>query len=267
MVKQMAGFVRMLYTRRELIAEMVRRQLRDEHMGQTIGALWAFGQPMVLMIMYMVLFTYVFPARYGGKVSMADYSACVIAGIVPWLAFQNLLFRAPQILVQQANLVKQIVFPTEVLPVKTALASALPYCVALGFAIGYSAWPHDLSWWTLSIPGLIICQLAAMIGVAFLLAAVGVFMRDLKEFVQIFTTVNLFAQPILYNPFVHIRYLHTLFYFNPFSYLTWCWQDALFRPAPFHHPAWIIFPVCSFGVLVLGCWVFESTRPSFGDAL
>jgi len=260
-------FARMLYVRRELITEMVRRQLRDEHMGQAIGVLWAFGQPLVLMFMYAVLFAYVFPARSGSDVSRADYSSSVIAGIVPWLAFQNLMFQAPGILVNQANLVKQIVFPTEVLPVKTALGSALPYCVALVFALGYSAWHGTLSWWTLSVPWLIICQLAAMIGVAFLLSAVGVFMRDLKEFVQVFTTVNLFVQPILYNPFVHIKYLDTLFYFNPFSYLTWCWQDALFRPTAPHPSAWVVFPLCSFGVLVLGWLVFESTRPSFGDAL
>jgi len=54
---------------------------------------------------------------------------------------------------------------------------------------------------------------------------------------------------------------------NPFSYLTWCWQDALFRPTAPHPSAWIVFPLCSFGVLILGWLVFESTRPSFGDAL
>ncbi len=268
MVRKIANFVRMLWTRRELIAEMTRRQLRDEHMGQTIGALWAFGQPLFLMIMYTVLFGYVYPARFGHQASIVqDYSACIIAGIVPWLAFQNLLFRAPGILVQQANLVQQIVFPIEVLPIKTAVASALPYSVALVFAIGYSAWHHDLSWWALSIPWLIICQLAAMAGVAFLLSAGAVFIKDMKEFVQIFTSVNLFAQPILFNPFVPIRYLHTLFYFNPFSYLTWCWQDALFHPAAPHAVAWVVFPLCSFGILTLGCWVFESARTSFGDAL
>ena len=267
MIRQAVSFVNMLYTRRELIGEMVRRHLRDEHMGQTIGALWAYGQPLILMFMYAVLFAYVFPARYGGKVSVSDYSSCIIAGIVPWLAFQQLLFRASGILVNQANLVKQIVFPTEVLPVKSALASALPYSVALVFALLFSAWHHDLSWLTLTIPWLILCQLIAMIGTAFLLAAVGVFMRDLKEFIQIFTSVNLFAQPILFNPFVHIPYLSTLFYFNPFTYMTWCWQDALFKPAPFHHSAWIMFPLCSFGILAFGYWVFESTRHSFGDAL
>ncbi|MDE2092096.1 MAG: ABC transporter permease, partial [Gammaproteobacteria bacterium] len=197
--------------------EMVRRELRDEHMGQTIGALWAFGQPLILMFVYMILFAYVFPARFSNQASMGDYSACVIAGIVQWLAFQNLLFRAPGILIQQASLVKQIVFPTEVLPVKTAIASAIPYSVAVLFAIGYSAWYGTLSWWTLTLPWLIFCQMIAMIGVAFLFSAGGVFVRDLREFVQIFTTINLFAQPILYNPFATPKVLQILFYFNPFS--------------------------------------------------
>ena len=267
MVKNMVSFLRVLYTRRELIGEMVRRELRDEHMGQTIGSLWAFGQPLILMFIYVILFAYVFPARFGSRASMADYSACIIAGIVPWLAFQNLLFRAPGILTYQANLVKQIVFPIEILPIKTAIASVLPYSVALVFAIAYSAWHHDLSWWTLTIPWLIVCELAAMMGVAFLLSAAAVFLKDVKEFVQIFTTINLFAQPILFNPFVEIRYLHTLFYFNPFSYQTWCWQDALFRPTAPHLVAWVVYPVCSFGILLAGWLAFESARPSFGDAL
>src|SRR5579859_2638546 len=178
----------MLYARRELIGEMVRRELRDEHMGQTLGTLWAFGQPLILMFIYMVLFAYVFPARFGDKFSVDDYSACVIGGIVPWLTFQNLLYRAPGILKYQANLVKQIVFPIEILPIKTAIASAIPYSVALVFAILYSLWHHALSWWTLTLPWLVICELAAMIGVAYLLSAAAVFLKDVKEFVQIFTS-------------------------------------------------------------------------------
>ena len=267
MVTNMLNFIRTMYSRRELITELIRHELRDEHMGQTIGALWAYGQPLILMFMYAFLFAYIFPARYGGKVSMADYSSCVIAGIVSWLAFQNLLFRAPGILLNQANLVQQIVFPTEVLPVKTAIASALPYSVAVVFAIGYSAWHHDLSWWTLTIPWLILCQMSAMTGVAFLLSAGGVFIRDLREFVQILTSINLFAMPVLYNPFATPRPLTIFFHFNPMSYQIWCWQDALFAPNAPHIAAWVVFPLFSFGILMLGWWIFERAKHSFGDAL
>jgi lipopolysaccharide transport system permease protein len=131
----------------------------------------------------MVLFTYVFPARFGEGVSISDYSVNVLAGIVPWLAFQDILACSPLIIISHASLVKQIAFPTEVLPIKTALASVMPYTVGLVFALGYAWWHGALSMMVITIPLLIIFQLMAMIGTAFLLAAGGVFMRDLREVV------------------------------------------------------------------------------------
>jgi homopolymeric O-antigen transport system permease protein len=257
----------MLTSRRELIAALVRREMRDRHAGQTLGTLWAFGHPLLLMLMYTALFAYVFPARYGGGGTLKDYSTNVLAGIVPWLAFQDLLARAPSILIGHANLVKQIVFPTEVLPVKTTIASALPYAVGAIFAVGYAAWQGTLSWFALTIPWVILCQLAAMMGVAFLLSAGGVFLRDLRELVQVFCTLNLFAQPILYNPFSMPRWLSAALSVNPFSYLIWCWQDALYYGGPTHVAAWIALPLGSVALLVIGFTAFKRTSHWFGDAL
>ena len=259
--------IRMLYARRELIGELIHRELRDRHAGQMLGVLWAYGHPLLLMLIYTVLFAYVFPARFSSNGVMQDFSVNVFAGIVPWLAFQDLLSRSPSILVGHSNLVKQIVFPTEVLPVKTALASALPYTVGLIFATAYAAWYGTLSWLSLLLPALVLCQMAAMVGVAFILSAGGVFLRDLRDIVTVFCSVNLFAQPILYNPFSTPEWLRWIFAINPFSYLTWCWQDALYHGSFTHITAWIVFPLGSFLVLALGWIAFERMRPSFGDAL
>lgn len=259
--------IKMMYQRRELIRELARRELRDRHTGQLLGVLWAYGHPLLLMAFYTVLFAYVFPARYASNGSILDFSVNIFAGIVPWLAFQDLLGRSPSILVGHSNLVKQIVFPTEVLPVKTALASTMPYSVGLLFAIGYAGWHNTLSWLSLTVPLLVLCQMAAMVGAAFLLSAAGVFLRDLRDIVTVFCSVNLFAQPILYNPFSTPEWLNQAFAFNPFSYLTWCWQDALYRGSIVHTSAWIIFPLGSFCVLAVGWAMFERTRHSFGDAL
>jgi len=148
--------IRVLYARRELIGALVCRELRDRHTGQILGVLWAYGHPLLLMLIYTVLFAYVFPARFDSNGIMQDYSVNVFAGIVPWLAFQDLLARSPSTLVAHANLARQIVFPTEVLPVKTALASALPYSVGLLFAVGYAGWHGTLSFWETVVkpPGL-----------------------------------------------------------------------------------------------------------------
>lgn len=259
--------LRRLAARRELIGELMFRELRDRHAGQMLGVLWAYGHPLILMVIYTVLFAYVFPARFGAGAKVTDYSVSIFAGIVSWLAFQDVLGRAPSVMLGHASLVKQIVFPTEVLPIKTALASAVCYILGLAFVLAYAAYHGTLSWMALTLPFVITCQLTAMIGVSFLLSAIGVFFRDLRDIVTVFCTVNLFAQPALYNPFATPTVLKWVFYCNPFSYLVWPWQDALFF-GTFRHPAaWVVLPLGSIATLVLGWSVFMRARHQFGDAL
>jgi lipopolysaccharide transport system permease protein len=266
-VKSITAPLKTLYERRELIRELVWFELRDRHAGQLLGMAWAFGHPLALMLLYMVLFTYIFPSRYGTGGEGTNLSVNIVAGLVPWLTFQALLLRAPSIIVEHASLVKQIVFPIEVLPVKSTLASAIPFSVGLIFAIGYALWHGSLGLMALSIPLLVVFQLMAMIGVAFLLSTAGVIMRDLRDVVTVFCAFNLFAQPILYNPFATPDALQWVFVANPFSYLTWCWQDALFYGS-FQHPiAWIVFPVLSVLTLISGVMGFYYARHYFGETL
>lgn len=264
---QMISTCHKIGLRTELISELVRRELKDRHAGQSMGVLWAYGHPFLLMLVYTFLFAYVFPTRFSSGDVTLDFSVNILAGVVPWLTFQDLLSRAPTIFTGHSNLVKQIVFPIEVLPVKTAIASALPYTVGLGFVIAYGALYGTLSWLTPSIIFLSIFQLIAMIGVAFLLSSVGVFFRDLREFIQVFCSINLFAQPILYNPNATPEWLIYVFKANPFSYLTWCWQDALYYGTFAHPVAWIVFPACSLMIFMIGLSTFNFARHSFGDAL
>jgi lipopolysaccharide transport system permease protein len=266
-VTSVAVSLRVLGARRELIGALVARELRDRHAGQMLGVLWAYGHPLILMLIYMVLFAYVFPARFGSGAAMTDYSVNVFAGILSWLSFQDVLSRAPSVMLGHAALVKQIVFPTEVLPVKAALAGAVPYSVALVFVIGFAALQGTLTWFAALLPLVILCQLAAMIGVTFMLSALGVFLRDLRDIIGVFCTINLFAQPILYNPLAVPHALNWVFVLNPFSYLVWCWQDALFYGGLRHPAAWIVLPIGSAAVLALGWQIFERLRYQFGDAL
>ncbi len=259
--------LRALAVRRELIGALIVRELRDRHAGQMLGVLWAYGHPLIMMLLYTVLFAYVFPARFGSSAAMTDYSVSVLAGIISWLAFQDVLSRAPSVMLAHASLVKQIVFPLEVLPVKAALGGAIPYSVGLGFVIVYAALHGTLAWSAALLPLVILCQLVAMVGVTFMLSALGVFVRDLRDIVGVFCTINLFAQPILYNPFAVPHALHWVFVLNPFSYLVWCWQDALFYGGPRHPIAWIALPLGSAAALALGWHVFERLRHQFGDAL
>lgn len=268
MTLSLASPFTLAYRYRELITELVRREVRDRHVGQTIGTLWAYGHPVLLMLIYAFLFAYVFPTRFAASdAQQRDFAVSVLAGLVSWLAFQDLLGRSTTILVSHASLVKQIVFPVEVLPIKTAIACALPYAFALIFTLLYAAVSGTLSPMVLAIPFLIVTQLIAMVGVAFILSALGLYFRDLRDIVTVFCSINLFAQPILYNPFAVPDVMKWVLTVNPFSYQVWCWQDVLFHGGFAHPTAWIIFPFCSGLTLALGWTVFSHLKHSFGDML
>jgi lipopolysaccharide transport system permease protein len=266
-VNSVLSFYRLLIARRELVTELIQRELRDRHEGQILGVLWAYGHPLLLMLLYTVLFAYVFPSRYGAGGGLQDYSGNVLAGIVSWLVFQASLMRSPTIFVGYASLVKQIVFPIEILPVVATIATFMAYVAGLVVAIIYSFWHGNLNWLVLTLPLLLASQVVGMIGVAFLLATGGVVVRDLREIVALFCTVNLFAMPVLYNPSTVPAWLEKIFLLNPFSYMVWCWQDILYYGHIEHPVAWIVFPLGSGLVFLMGWSAFGRVKYFFGDAL
>lgn len=266
-MRGLAHFAGIVSTHRRLLAALVRRDLRDRFSGQAFGLWWTLGHPLVLMALYAFLFAYVFPARFAQQAGAVDYAPSIFAGLVCWLTAQEVLGRSPTVLQAHASLVKQIVFPTELLPVKSTLASSAAQLVTLTFAVAYAAWSGTLGPFALVLPLVVLCQLAAMTGAAFLLSSLGAYFRDVKDVVQVLLTMGLFALPVLYNPHALPPTVSLVIAVNPLSYFVWCYQDALYFGAPAHPVAWVVAPLLGIGLLTLGYTVFQRAKHGFGDVL
>jgi lipopolysaccharide transport system permease protein len=264
----LADIARLYATHRRLIWELAKRDLRDRFAGQFFGVVWAVGHPLVLMALYVLVFVYIFPGRPGaGALTPRDLTISVLSGLIPWLTFQEVLANSATVIRNNASLVKQIVFPIEVLPVKAVLASTVSQLVATGFLIVYALAKGTLESSLLLWPLLFAFQLLAMAGACYLLSAIGVFFRDLKDFIQIFCAANLFLQPILYAPDQLPRAFRAIFYANPFSYVVWCYQDAFFFGEIAHLWAWVLYPVGSVVLFYVGFRAFKKMKIGFGDVL
>ena len=197
-----------------------------------------------------------------------NYTSYLLAGLIPWLAFQESMGKASTTITSNAHIVKQVIFPLEVLPVKTVIATLVSDVVFLALLIIYTLITnHALPWTYLLLPVLIVIQIFAMIGVSYLLSSIGVFFRDIKDVVQIFLSIAFFILPILYLPEsvpVAVRYI---LYINPFSYMIWCFQDILYF-GRFAHPwAWLVFSSMSLAVFVIGYRTFRKLKVLYGDVL
>lgn len=259
--------IKILWDRRDLLRAYVARDLHDRHAGQALGFLWAFGVPIFLMLIYVALFTVVFSTRYQVEGGPSSYMPSILAGLLAWLPVQDVLARSTSVLPVNSALVKQVAFPTEVLPVKVSIATLVPYVGALLIAVGVSLWNSTLSFATLLLPLVIAFQALFMVGLSLILSVAGLIVRDLREVVTVFASLNLFLTPILYPPGQIPEILQPVVAINPFSYLVLCWQQVLFKSSDTSFLDWSIMASISIVTLAVGWLLFQRVRTSIGDAL
>jgi lipopolysaccharide transport system permease protein len=258
----------LLRERGPLILAMTRRDIRDRYAGQALGVAWAFLSPLLIMTVYVMAFGLIFKGRIGTGDDGSAYIAYLLAGLVPWLTLQEILSRATTAVTDQANLVKQIVFPTEILPMRIAFAAFPTLAIGLLVVIPLALWSGHWSAIGLFVllPVCLLCFVVLVTGLAFWLAAIGVFLRDIKDIVGFLMSVGLLLHPILYPPGAAPSWLEALFLASPFSYMIWCFREALVAtPQPAW--VWVIYPAVSFLLFATGWRAFRVLKPTFGNAL
>jgi lipopolysaccharide transport system permease protein len=229
--------------------------------------MWSIGHPLALMAVYIFMFAVVFKVQVG-TTSPLDYPTYLLAGMIPWLAFQESMAKSTTVMITNASLVKQVVFPLEVLPAKGVIATVVTQLVFLSAFLAYIVLRFGVVSPMLGLlPVLIIVQAIAMMGVSYALSAIGVFLRDTKDLVQVFLVVGAYLIPAFYLPSFVPEQLRILLYINPFSYLIWCYQDVLYF-GRFEHPwAWPVFFTLSIATFAGGFLIFRRLRTLFGNVL
>lgn len=260
---------KLLARHRSLVREMSRREILDRYSGQLFGWIWAIGHPLFLMGIYVFIFAHVFKLRVGGTAEMPlDYTAYILSGLIPWLAVQETLAKSCTAVTSQSSLVKQIIFPLEVLPAKGVLAALVSQGVSFAFLIAYVLYTHGGLPWTYAVlPLLFVLQIMAMLGVAMLFSAIGTFVRDLKDFVQLYCVAGVYMMPVVYLPDWVPEVFQPLLYINPFSYLIWCYQDVLYFGRFAHPEAWVVLVVLALCWYVFGYRLFRRLKPHFGNVV
>jgi lipopolysaccharide transport system permease protein len=259
-----------LFTRhRQLTLEMARRELHDRYLGQVFGVLWALLHPLVLMAVYVFVFAFIFKIRLGGTEQLPlNYTVYLLSGLIPWLTFQDALAKSSTVIPNNANLVKQVIFPVEVLPVKGVLASLATQAVFVALLTGYVlAAYHYVPATYLLVPVLMVMQGLFMIGVGYLVSAVSVYFRDVKDLVQVFAVTGVYLIPAFYLPEQIPGAFRLILFLNPVSHLIWCYQDLLYYGRIEHWWAWAVLLPMSVACFYGGYRVFSVLRTMFGNVL
>jgi ABC-type polysaccharide/polyol phosphate export permease len=262
----MSSKKRHLYAKLFLLKEMVVRDLRARYAGSGLGIAWAFAMPLLWMCLYTLVFSVIL--RVPSPAGFAGFPDFLLAGLLPWMAFQEGVSRAATALTDNAAMVKKTVFPIETLVLSIVLAAIANQLIAFALYAGYLAVIGHLSlpWALLALPALAV-QTALTFGLACLVATLATFVRDLVPIVGIALTVVFYATPIVYPAEMVPARLRFLIDANPLAHLTGWYRDAfaLHRLPP---AGSIVFTtVFAAAALVAGTALFRRARPHFADLI
>lgn len=254
--------------RLDLILSLARRELAARYKGSVLGIVWAILTPVVMIAIFTFIFAGIFKAKFGIDHSNWDYALYLFCGLLPWNAFQEALNLSSNSIVNSANLVKRVVFPLETLPVSQTLAAmANQMFGTAALLLGIAIIRHELHWTTLYLPVLLIPQLLVTLGGAWLLASLGVFIRDIVQGISLVLMAWMYLTPIIYPETIVPEAYRSFVNLNPFTPLIRSYRRIMLDG---QSPDWLglaYFSVFAVLVFVLGYWWFARTRKNFADVV
>jgi len=251
---------------RVLIASLVRREMQGRYRGSMAGAWWTLFQPLLLMLAYYFVFGIVLKA--GGERGGGAFVFYFLCGTVPWLGFSEAVARAPNIVIENSNFVKRVIFPLEILPVNLTLMGLVTEGFAMViFLTAVITLGPGVGWTVLYLPVILIPQLLFTAGLCWFLAALGVFLRDTGQIMTFLLTIWFFSTPIVYYQDALPQQFLWLFQLNPMYTIVTAYRDIFLE-----HAAPDLVPLAWLWVLALGTfWIghgwFYKVKKSFADLL
>jgi lipopolysaccharide transport system permease protein len=221
-----------------------------------------------MVAIYVVVFGRIFASSAPVDPARPDQTTFLLAGLVPWVIMSELLGKACALITGNAGMVKQLVFPIEVLPIKGAMASMISLTVAMTVVVLYALAANGaLMWSYMALPLVMSLQFLLMIGLCYILSAIAPFFRDLKDFVTVFLGFALFISPALYFNVGLPGLFRAAIGLNPFSYMIWVYQDVLWYGGFAHPWAWAAFAALALGSFSLGYRFFTFLKHGFAEIL
>jgi lipopolysaccharide transport system permease protein len=259
--------VKSIWRNRRLMGSMVRRDIMARSRGSFGGTLWAFLNPLLLMATYFFVFGVVLQTRFGADNSRTGYVLYFLAGMLPWLAFSEAVGRSPYVILEYRSFVKKIVFPLETLPVNLVVSGIVTEAFALLIFVGgllavRGAVPGSVVW----LPLLIAPQVLFTAGLCWILAATGVYVRDLGQIMGYLLTLWFFLTPICY-PESQLKEAVRVLRWNPLFTLVKAYRAVLLENQAPSVKGVVALWIVAVVVAVAGYAWFHRFRKTFADVI
>ncbi|ADO47913.1 ABC transporter permease [[Enterobacter] lignolyticus] len=252
---------------KDLVFQIAKRNIYLKYKGSILGVFWSFLNPLFLLAVYTFIFGFAFKTKWGGE-SLASYPIILFSGLIFHFFIIELLSSSSQLISGNANYVKKVVFPLEVLVISNFLSQI--FNLLIGAAL--------LSIAVLVTGGNIFKVIFALVivlppfmiltlGISYLFSSLGAFIKDITHVVNLASTLFLFVSPILFPMSVFPDVVKWIVYLNPVSLVVIEYRAIAFHVESFSVYGYAAYCTAAFVIFLLGRWVFNRLSRGFADVV
>lgn len=252
-----------------LIKELSKREIFSRYRGSLLGIWWALLTPLAMLLVFTFVFGEIFQAKWhGGNGNIAEFSVKLYAGLVVFWFFNEVITKAPGLIVSQPNYVTKVIFPLEILPITTIIGSLFHLLINLAILLAASAALYGKIYLSiLALPIIVAVTVPMLLGVGWIFSALGVYIRDISTLIGIVMSMIMFLSPIFYPIEAVPEGVRWMFELNPMSLpIDWvrkCVCEGIWPSLS----ALTIYTLLSLLIGVVGWKLFGTMRKGFADVL
>ena len=261
---------------RKLIGSLAKNDFKQKFAGSYLGTIWAFVNPIITVLVYWFVFERAL--NVGAQSTKAGiaipFVLWLIAGLVPWFYFSEVLSSGTNCMIEYNYLVKKVVFKIDVLPVVKAISSLFVHLFFIVFTvIIYSCYQYFPTLYTLQLIYYSFCMMALSIGIIYALSAIMVFFRDMSQIVNVLLQIGMWMTPIMWNMDAMAGripgWAMVILKANPMYYIVNGYRDALYNNIWFWERGGMTAYFWVFTIIVLmgGTAIFRRLQQHFADVL
>lgn len=255
--------VKEIYSYREMIASLVKRDLKGRYKGSVLGFMWTFINPLLQLVVYTMVFSLIM--RNG----ISDYYMFLFVALIPWIFFSTSFSGGSNCVLNEQNMIQKIYFPREVLPISFVTAQfvnmLLSFIVVfiVMIVMGYAFNPLAM----ICLPVIMLVEFILALGFAMLMSATTVYFRDLGHLAGIVAMAWQFLTPVMYDVSTVPDNLLWVFYLNPMSSVIIAYRDILYFAKVPDLTTLLSAVVVGVVVLIIGWFTFDKLQRRFVEEL
>lgn len=249
-----------IYRYRELIVSLVGKELKARYRGSSIGVMWTFLNPLLLMLVYALVFSVYM------RIEMENYSVFMFAGLLPWIWFSSSIMDGVNSITSAGNLITKSLFPAEILPMVKILSNLCNYIFSLPLLFFFMLWFQvNFSLAIIWLPLIMLAQLLFTTGLVYFFSSLNVRYRDIQHILGNLLTLWFFMCPIIYPVPMIPQNLQFTYYLNPMAVLTVGYQDIFIHSKAPDLVSTLIIIGVGLVCMLVGFRQFERNKETFAE--